>query len=103
METEESAMRYLNIAMVAVTALLGAMLVSRAASAMPVSDLAAASGELSADIQKVRWVCGPYRCWWQPNYYYAYPFWRPRLTPYAYRWGYRLTPYAYDWGYRHLW
>jgi hypothetical protein len=95
-------MRDLKIALFAATALFGVMLVPRSASAMPVSDLAAAN-EFSADIQNVHWACAPYRCGWQPNYYYAYPYWRPRLTPYAYHRGYRLTPYAYSWGYRRWW
>jgi hypothetical protein len=85
-------MKTLKIALVAATALGGTCLISDSASAMPVSGLAAASKETSSEIQDVRWVCGPYRCWWQPNYfygyrYYGYPYWRPR--PYAYRWGYR--------------
>jgi hypothetical protein len=21
-------------------------------------------------VEQVRWVCDPYRCWWQPNYYW---------------------------------
>jgi hypothetical protein len=89
-------MRHLKIALVAATALLGATFVSRSASAMPVGGLAAATNELSAAIQNVRWVCGPYRCWWQPNY--AYGYWGPRFRywgprAYAYRWGHR----RWDW------
>lgn len=57
----------LKIALIAVTALSAAMLSS--ASAMPVSNLAASAQE-SSDIQNVRVVCGPYRCWWRPNYFY---------------------------------
>lgn len=43
---------------------------STVASAMPVSGLQPAieTGS-SARISDVRWVCGPYRCWWRPNYY----------------------------------
>jgi hypothetical protein len=30
----------------------------------------------TAGIDQVRWVCGPYRCHWAPNYYYGYgPGW----------------------------
>ena len=65
----------LKIALIAVTALSGTMLSS--ASAMPVTNLAAAAQESSA-IQNVRLVCGPYRCWWQPNYFY------PRYRAWAY-------------------
>ena len=89
-------MRHLKMALIVATALFGATLISRSASAMPVSDLAAAANELSGDVQNVRWVCGPYRCWWQPNYY-AYRDWGPR---YRY-WGPR--PYAYRWGHRGWW
>jgi hypothetical protein len=76
-------MPQLKMALIAVTALSGAMLSS--ASAMPVSNLAAAAQE-SSDIQNVRVVCGPFRCWWQPNYYYypRYRYWGPR-----YHWWYR--------------
>jgi hypothetical protein len=50
------------------------------ASAMPIVNLAQ---DLKANVENVRWVCGPYRCWWRPNYYYGYrPYWR-------YRYGYR--------------
>ncbi|MFY9628567.1 MAG: hypothetical protein WAK03_10530 [Methylocystis sp.] len=43
------------------------------ASAMPaldrsVSDVAGAT----ANVEQARWVCGPYRCWWRPNYYRPY-------------------------------
>jgi hypothetical protein len=69
-------MPQLKMALIAVIALSGATLGS--ASAMPVSNLAAAAQE-SSDIQNVRVVCGPFRCWWQPNYY-----WGPR-----YHWWYR--------------
>ncbi len=54
------------------SALCVASLLPRTASALPAGNLAAATAELSTDIQNVAWVCGPYRCWWQPNYYY-YP------------------------------
>jgi hypothetical protein len=85
-------MKHLKIAIIAATAVFGATLVS--ASAMPVSNLAVAGRDLSADVQNVGWVCGPYRCWWQPNYY-AHRYWGPR---YRY-WG----PRAYAWGHRRWW
>jgi hypothetical protein len=69
--------------------LVGVMLSWGSASAMPVGGLAAAAHESSAEIQNVRVVCGPYRCWWQPNYYYWGPRYRYWGRPYAYRWGYR--------------
>ncbi len=71
----------LKIALVAATVLGAGSLIAPAASAMPVSGLASASNQLSADVQNVRWVCGPYRCWWRPNYWA--PYWGYR------RWGWR--------------
>ena len=40
--------------------------------------------------QSVRYVCGKYRCWWQPDYYYGY-------APSYYTW------YGYAPGYRGFW
>ena len=89
-------MRHLKMALIVATALFGATLISRSASAMPVSDLAVAANEFSDDVQNVRWVCGPYRCWWQPNYD-ADRYWGP-----GYRhWGSRA--FAYRWGHRRWW
>jgi hypothetical protein len=55
-----------------------------AVSAMPIVTVPA---NAAANIEQVRWVCGPYgRCWWQPNYYgggyYGYGYY-PR--PYYWR------------------
>jgi hypothetical protein len=41
-------------------------LTATAASAMPVAPVAA---NTVAGVEQVRWVCGPDRCWWRPNYY----------------------------------
>ena len=47
------------------------------ASAMPVGlDSAVVTSATSAQIDNVRWVCGPYRCFWRPNYWGG-PRWRP--------------------------
>lgn len=35
-------------------------------------------------VEQVRWVCGPFRCWWRPNYYPYYGFYRPYRP-----WGWR--------------
>ena len=84
-------MKNVKYALVAAAALGGAALTSGSASAMP-NGLASASTALSSNVQDVRWVCGPFRCWWRPNYYYgAYGYYGPR--PY---WG----P---GWGWRHHW
>jgi hypothetical protein len=49
------------------------------ASAMPAFDHSIASATQVAQPEQVRWVCGPWRCWWRPNYFYRpYAFWRPR-------------------------
>jgi len=37
------------------------------AFALPGIDRALAA-QAAQGVDKVRWVCGPYRCWWQPNY-----------------------------------
>jgi hypothetical protein len=65
-------MHSLKIALVTGTLLGSASLIAPAASAMPTSGLAAASNQLAADLQNVAWVCGPYRCWWRPNYWGPY-------------------------------
>ena len=45
---------------------LGALtLGAPAASAMPMGFASAVPG---AQIDTIRWVCGPYRCHWRPNY-----------------------------------
>ena len=57
-------------------AALGAVaLASGSASAMPNG---LSSDALAPNVEQVRWVCGPYRCWWRPNYYYGYYGWGPR-------------------------
>ena len=48
---------------------LGALTLSApAASAMPMGFAPAVPGLLGAQIDNVRWVCGPYRCHWRPDY-----------------------------------
>ena len=37
------------------------------ASALPGIDRTPAA-RLGPGVEKARWVCGPYRCWWQPGY-----------------------------------
>ena len=56
-------------------------------SAMPAFDHALTTTPQAAQPEQVRWVCGPWRCFWRPNYFYR-PFafygprlyWRPRPT-----------------------
>ena len=79
-------MKNLKYALVA-AAIGGFALASGSASAMP-NGLPEISKALPSDVQDVRWVCGPYRCWWRPNWYRSYAFYgHPRL----------------GWGWRHRW
>jgi O-acetyl-ADP-ribose deacetylase (regulator of RNase III) len=59
---------------------------STSAAAMPLAGLDPAvvrdaQTAQTAQIDQVRWVCGPYRCFWRPNYY-VYGGWGGP------RWGY---------------
>ncbi len=59
----------------AATVLLGTGMAALPASALPMDAVApviATSRDLANNIQDVRWVCGPYRCHWAPNYDYGY-------------------------------
>ena len=47
----------------------------------------AKSADQVGQVEQARWVCGPFRCFWRPNYYgygygygygYRYPGWRFR-------------------------
>ncbi len=73
--------------LIAAAALSSAAMLATPASAMPTDNLAKAA---STNIEQVRWVCGPFRCWWRPNYwgpgYGAYGFYRPF---WRHRWGWR--------------
>lgn len=101
-----------------VTTILGAIaalsttdILSTPAAAMPVGNLAPAARELTAT-EDVAWVCGPFRCWWTPSYYYRpVVVVRPRVF-YGYGpvYGYGYGPYyGYrvvgpgPWGYRRAW
>ena len=82
-------MRTTKLALFGLAALCGVALQTGSASALPLGGLA---GAVPAAAQPARWVCGPFRCWWQPHYYPAYR---------AYNWGPRfygrpyLGPSAY--------
>jgi hypothetical protein len=73
-------MNKLRIGLVAATVLGGGALASGSAAAMPIHGLDAMSSGAAANVENVGWVCGPYRCWWQPNYHAEAPFYG-----YAYR------------------
>ena len=64
------------------------------ASAMPTLDHGLATSAPSTQVEQVRWVCGPWRCFWRPNYWGFYRPWRP--------WGiYR--PWWRPWGFYRPW
>jgi len=56
-------------------AVLCSAVIGTAASAAPIAPVTAAG---NANVEQVRWVCGPYRCWWRPNYYYGGYAYYPR-------------------------
>jgi hypothetical protein len=61
----------------AAVVLLSTSMLSGSVSAMPANGLTPAVTQAAGGVEKVRWVCGPYRCWWAPG-----PYWPG--TP---RWG----------------
>jgi hypothetical protein len=85
-------MHTLRIAALAVVALSGSTIAVGRASAMPMDSLVSATTQVADNVQNVRWVCGPYRCWWGPGPYWGGPYWGPR--PY---WGWRR------WGWHRPW
>jgi hypothetical protein len=84
-------------ALIAAAALSGIVLASGSASAMP-NGLSATAVEqaVGSDVQDVRWVCGPVRCWWRPNWYGGYAYYGPRRVWWGPRW-------RSGWGWRHRW
>jgi hypothetical protein len=69
-------------------------LASTPASAIPLSDLGAASKSLATKTPKVVWVCGWHRCWWRPTSVYPAPY--VYYRPYVAYWGWPQP----DWGWR---
>jgi hypothetical protein len=84
----------LRIATAAFAILACAGMMAGTASAMPINGQLAATAPATTDAQQVRWVCGPYRCWWQPGGYY---YGGPRF--YGWRGGY----WHRGWGWRGGW
>jgi hypothetical protein len=79
---------------ISLAALGGLAFTSGAASAMP-NGLPQAKDIASqpAQVEQVRWVCNPWgRCWWRPNWYGAYGYYRPH--PY---WGWRRWHHWHRW------
>jgi hypothetical protein len=72
----------LTISLVAGTALCGVM--STPASAMPISNLAAAASDFALG-QSVRYVCNGYRSYYGHGYPAFYGYYAPRSEPGFYR------------------
>jgi hypothetical protein len=69
-------------------ALGGLALSAGGASALPALDPGLkAAADSASGVEKTRWVCGPYRCWWRPG---------PRFYGPRYYRGYG----GYGWGHR---
>jgi hypothetical protein len=71
-------MRSLRSALLITAALCSGALSITPAAAMPVAKSVVASDDA---VQTVAFACGPFRCWWRPNYYYGAPFY---VAPPAY-------------------
>ena len=65
----------LRVSIIALSGLVGSVLLAANANAMPTSGLAAPTHQVATGIQDVRWVCGPFRCWWRPGPYWYRPYW----------------------------
>ena len=77
-------MRKLSQAIVVLAAIGASVALSGGAEAMPIG----LPGSVKAsNLDQVRWVCGPFRCWWRPNYYvapaYGYYGYGPRFGYYG--------------------
>ena len=85
----------LKITLAAAAAMGGVALSGASASAMPVVGSAVApAAEVHGNVQDVRLVCGPFRCFYRPGFYgyYGYRpfygrrfFWGPRYRYYGRR------------------
>lgn len=79
-------MKHLKYTLAAAAALGAVTLASGSASAMPNGGLTSISSALSSNVESVRRVCGPVRCWWRPGWYHAYGYYGPR---WRHRWWWR--------------
>lgn len=68
-----------KFALAGLAVLGGVALAAPTASAAMPNGLPAAATQ-SSGVENVRWVCGPYRCWWQPprRFYRPYAYYGPR-------------------------
>jgi hypothetical protein len=89
------AMRSPKIIALALAASLASGVLVAKATAAPVNGMAAISQQAAGEVQKVRWVCGPYRCWhrwgWHPGWH------RWGWHPGWHRWGW------HRWGWHRRW
>jgi len=97
----------------ALAVLAGSAAMAGQASAMPANGLVAATKEIGGTVEQVRYVCGPYRCWWRPgpywgHRYYAYygggPYWHRPWGWGGWGWGgwHRWGWHRWGW-HRHWW
>jgi DNA-binding PucR family transcriptional regulator len=100
--TPEQEPAMLNVRKTLAAALvIGATALALPAAAMPLAGLEPAilqAGQ-SPQIDPVRWVCGPWRCHWAPNYYRRDYDRRPDYSG-RMGWGYGPRPYPHphrDW------
>ena len=92
----------LKLAVLGLAALGSVALAGPATAAMPngISQANQITGP-SSNVQEARWVCNGWgRCWWRPNFYGAYGFYRgPGPGPF---WWHRHHRW-HRWGYWHRW
>jgi hypothetical protein len=84
-----AAMAMRKLSGLALAAVLGTGLASGQASAMPANGLASAATQAAPTngVQNVRYVCGPYRCWWTPGrYYYGPRYYNYYVGPHHWWW-----------------
>lgn len=93
-------MRHLNIAALAITAVLSVSALGGGASAMPLSGLVSVATQRADTVEQVRLVCGTYRCWGRPGSYWGGgPYWRPHYGYWGWhRWGGRGWGWHRHWG-----
>jgi len=68
------------------------------ADAMAAPMLAGMAKSVANDsvVEQMAWVCGPFRCWWRPNYYPSYGY--GYYPYYGYAYGYYRPGFYQPWG-----
>jgi hypothetical protein len=86
-------MKNLKLVMVASIGFSGIGLAGQPASATPMSGLdpaIATSLDTAKNVERIRWICGPWRCHWVPGWRRygwdpdSYSYWRPPGYSYGY-------------------